>query len=478
MSLIKCPECEREVSDKSEVCIHCGYPISKIKNAVSSELENEEFQSSTEYPPLAPPVLPKEKKKINKTIIAIIAVVSVIAVIATTVVLIVANKDTSVDDYLTAFNAGDVSTANAIYNDRINSSENNKIELINQLSNTIDGIVSDFENGKKDYSDAKDEIIKYKDTGLVDDKISTALANIEQKYSSQLETKLETIKSDYFDKKLSYEEAKKSIDEIRKIGLINGKCSEIENTINKDNSSNIAYEDGIKYEKEKNYEKAIEKFNMVDSTNSHYDDSQKKIKGNQSLYETQIIKDADDLSKKHQYSDAISKINKAIDIIGETDNLTAKKSEIETAKEDYAKKIKEENEKKEQERIENAKNNQEMIVTSVSVDGPGFLNSNEVSVIVKNTTNKYTKSYKVCMLIFDSNGFPLVPSYNSSNIEYGTATKTIGPNETYGQNSYWDIFCPEKMYIKACVVSVDYQDGTTWENEYFSYWLAENKDQY
>ena len=144
MSLIKCPECEREVSDKSEVCIHCGYPISKIKNAVSSELENEEFQSSTEYPPLAPPVLPKEKKKINKTIIAIIAVVSVIAVIATTVVLIVANKDTSVDDYLTAFNAGDVSTANAIYNDRINSSENNKIELINQLSNTIDGIVSDF----------------------------------------------------------------------------------------------------------------------------------------------------------------------------------------------------------------------------------------------------------------------------------------------------------------------------------------------
>jgi len=31
MSLIKCCECGKEVSDKSDKCIHCGYPISKIK---------------------------------------------------------------------------------------------------------------------------------------------------------------------------------------------------------------------------------------------------------------------------------------------------------------------------------------------------------------------------------------------------------------------------------------------------------------
>lgn len=27
MALIKCPECGKEVSDKSDKCIHCGYPI-------------------------------------------------------------------------------------------------------------------------------------------------------------------------------------------------------------------------------------------------------------------------------------------------------------------------------------------------------------------------------------------------------------------------------------------------------------------
>lgn len=30
MALIKCPECNKEVSDKAEVCIHCGYPLNKV----------------------------------------------------------------------------------------------------------------------------------------------------------------------------------------------------------------------------------------------------------------------------------------------------------------------------------------------------------------------------------------------------------------------------------------------------------------
>ena len=35
--LIKCPECGKEVSDQSKVCIHCGYPL--LKNRKSSVTE-------------------------------------------------------------------------------------------------------------------------------------------------------------------------------------------------------------------------------------------------------------------------------------------------------------------------------------------------------------------------------------------------------------------------------------------------------
>lgn len=32
MALIVCPECGKEVSDKSNVCIHCGYPLINLVN--------------------------------------------------------------------------------------------------------------------------------------------------------------------------------------------------------------------------------------------------------------------------------------------------------------------------------------------------------------------------------------------------------------------------------------------------------------
>lgn len=31
--LIKCPECGKEISDKSKQCIHCGYPLEKSKKS-------------------------------------------------------------------------------------------------------------------------------------------------------------------------------------------------------------------------------------------------------------------------------------------------------------------------------------------------------------------------------------------------------------------------------------------------------------
>lgn len=38
MALINCPECGKEVSDKAEVCIHCGYPLHD-ENVVIKESE-------------------------------------------------------------------------------------------------------------------------------------------------------------------------------------------------------------------------------------------------------------------------------------------------------------------------------------------------------------------------------------------------------------------------------------------------------
>lgn len=34
MALIKCPECGGTISDKSDKCIHCGYPLKKENHKI------------------------------------------------------------------------------------------------------------------------------------------------------------------------------------------------------------------------------------------------------------------------------------------------------------------------------------------------------------------------------------------------------------------------------------------------------------
>lgn len=58
MALIVCPECGKEVSDKSEFCIHCGYPLINTKcniNGVFYDFKEELpialFEKTDDYVP-------------------------------------------------------------------------------------------------------------------------------------------------------------------------------------------------------------------------------------------------------------------------------------------------------------------------------------------------------------------------------------------------------------------------------------------
>ncbi len=41
MALIKCPECQKEISDKSEKCIHCGFPLQKTNMCIVNGQEKD-----------------------------------------------------------------------------------------------------------------------------------------------------------------------------------------------------------------------------------------------------------------------------------------------------------------------------------------------------------------------------------------------------------------------------------------------------
>jgi len=44
MALINCPECSKEISDRAEACIHCGFPLKQHE-----EPKQVEFQESFRF---------------------------------------------------------------------------------------------------------------------------------------------------------------------------------------------------------------------------------------------------------------------------------------------------------------------------------------------------------------------------------------------------------------------------------------------
>src|SRR5690554_6147029 len=66
MALIKCPECGKEVSDKSRECIYCGCPLS---NALESKKATQQVEIAS---------LDIKGKNLKKTVISIVIILGVV----------------------------------------------------------------------------------------------------------------------------------------------------------------------------------------------------------------------------------------------------------------------------------------------------------------------------------------------------------------------------------------------------------------
>lgn len=81
MSLIKCPECGKEISDRAPSCIHCGYPLSELypkkqdvicsccgfSNTLSSDYCEQCGMRLTPYPHPEKPVSPTQQHEVTNS---------------------------------------------------------------------------------------------------------------------------------------------------------------------------------------------------------------------------------------------------------------------------------------------------------------------------------------------------------------------------------------------------------------------------
>lgn len=105
-----------------------------------------------------------------------------------------------------------------------------------------------------------------------------------------------------------------------------------------------------------------------------------------------------------------------------------------------------------------------------------------ISAPIINKSDQTIKSYTVGLIAWDSNGYPVKLRLNTGFTDYSVYlgsgdNANILPGETYGYNKGWGIDEKCKFStVKGCVKSVTFYDGSTWNNEYYNYWVEEYKD--
>ena len=283
------------------------------------------------------------------------------------------------------------------------------------------------------------------------------------------------IYGDYKNGKIDYSTVSQKIDEINNTNLVNSDISTI--IFNTDNlrESRMSYKRGEEYEKSKDYLNAIIQFSNVIKDDSDYIKAQKYITSISPSCKKNVLRDIDDCLKKKDFQ-------KAVDLANSAKSAFPNDEDIQSRLDNANNLLDSQRKSEEKKRIESLKNSQEVSVVNISTTSDNLLNDVYLIVKVKNNTNKMVKKYTVTWMGFDSNGYPVETGWLSpQKVKSGSAEENIAPGKTSPSDSGfqltggWDKTVQAKTFI-ACVESAEYYDGSTWDNEYYDYWLNEYQD--
>ncbi len=494
-----CPNCKKNIEENSVFCNFCGFKINY--NMESGTEEKSDITADADKQ------RKKSGKKWTRVIIAVVCIALVI--IAGTVFGVQYSKNRDlIHKYETLVKQEDFTKASEFYKKNgdnsffvksadkrvktvyfgyikdakyeeaaklFNSelfSEKNKKSIVKKANKDIDDKVNQFILNKIEYSDAKSALESYMDYD---------------------EDELE----DYAD------------DAIERIEALNG--------------SRIAYADAEEDIKNENYESAIGNLKKVIEEDENYEKAQNELNSTIELYKQFTLNNVNELVNSGDFENAIEKLlafrrvcddaeinNKFEEIrpqykqwvmtntdvwinandydkaLNALDNLKrfVDDTEVNTKIEEVKNKKEEYDKAQMEQRILSLKDLQQVNVVSTDVWDDGFsIVFMKGKIVVNNNTDKVAKDVYLSVLQFDANGYPVDVDYsiyegnhkNEYRCQFDSCN--ILPGKAYGTNAYFSLSDKCKK-IKACVKKVVYTDGSTWENEYYKYWLEENYSMY
>lgn len=288
-----------------------------------------------------------------------------------------------------------------------------------------------------------------------------------RKLEERLSKEIQDLLSGFLGGKLDHQNVMGKLDTIGKARLVSNQVSDAKLEINKLHNSRIAYEKGMEYKRAGDYIASVIEFGKVIKRDDNYNNARENINQLSSGFKNEIIKQVEMLASAGDYDGAITKVKEVLKALPQDVDLIAKLAV-------YEKHFEQQQADERQIEMANMIESQEVCVQSAKVVKTGtYIDFYHVQVIVENNSDKVVKDFTVGMLGYDVNGYPLNISYSDYLMKGRAPAVNIQPGKTFGAGSGWDLnYNEEKVKtVLACVNTVEYYDGSIWENPYYEHWL-------
>lgn len=297
----------------------------------------------------------------------------------------------------------------------------------------------------------------------------------EMEVAAFLQVEIDSIVQGHATSKIDYNFATVKLETIQKTALLKSEVSEAFSTIHALNDSRTAFKTGQELLKNNSIKEALLELKKVkESDSDNFPKAQELIISTSNDYKNNVLNEAANLVSDDKFTEAIGMITDALLMLNNDSDLLAKKTL-------YQKQHEEQLAIERKMKMEELRENQEVTVESTSTF-TDWLDDIYLSIVVKNNTDKVVKKYTVGWMGFDNDGFPVKTGWISPDfLKEVQAEANIQPNKTFGSGYGWALTggfskTMDAATFIACVKEVEYYDGTIWENEYYTYWVEEQKE--
>lgn len=277
---------------------------------------------------------------------------------------------------------------------------------------------------------------------------------------------IQDITSDFNNNKISYEAAYVKLDSLSDIKLIDPLDNSGKLTLKNLNESKKKFQLAEDALKKNDFITSISFYGDVIAEDNNFSIAQEQIKNNANNYLSSLFKYCDDKLANKEYEIVLQTLSKASSLYDS--NFKDIYEKISKYKDEKLKTIPWNNTIT----IENLKLNSSI---NASVTG----NSSNVQFSIKNNSSKTIRSINITFIAFDKDNKVIKSvtkdALSNSPYEYNRSISQIKllPNDVYTSSKDAYLQGESKIdYVYACVSSVLYDDGTTWNNPGFNTWKS------